>query len=46
MHPELANADDTPANPVKSDEPDEVVELVPYASTRLRITEFPTVGPC
>ena len=43
MHPELASADDTPESAVKSDEPDEVVDLVPYASMRLRITEFPTL---
>jgi len=36
-------ADDPPVSPVESTEPLTEVELVPYASTRLRITEFPVL---
>jgi hypothetical protein len=37
------SADDPPLSPVVSQEPVEVLELVPYGCTRLRITEFPTI---
>jgi DUF1680 family protein len=37
------SADDPPASPVESSEPLTDVELVPYGSTRLRITEFPVL---
>ena len=38
------SAGETPASPVASDEPLVNLELVPYACTRLRITEFPTIA--
>ncbi len=34
----------TPVSPVASREPDEAVALVPYGSTRLRISEFPVLA--
>ena len=37
------SADDTPPSPVESREPEAAVELIPYGSTRLRITELPVV---
>ena len=40
-----AMADVTPQSPVVSNEPEVEVELVPFGCTRLRITEFPTLGP-
>jgi hypothetical protein len=38
-----ANAGLTPYSPVQSAEPEEMIELVPYASARLRISEFPWI---
>jgi uncharacterized protein len=34
-----------PQSPVSSDQPLEDLTLIPYGSTDLRITEFPTLGP-
>ena len=38
------SADDPPESPANSDQPEESLELVPYACARLRITEFPVLG--
>jgi uncharacterized protein len=38
---EKNSAGETPLSPVKSDQPETQLELIPYGSTRLRITEFP-----
>lgn len=38
------SAGETPTSPVASDQPDTVLELIPYGSTRLRITEFPVIA--
>ncbi|MFB0517399.1 MAG: beta-L-arabinofuranosidase domain-containing protein [Candidatus Neomarinimicrobiota bacterium] len=38
------SADDPPVSPVTSDQPAMKLELVPYGSTRLRITEFPVIA--
>jgi hypothetical protein len=37
------SADDPPKSPVKSNQKTETLELVPYGSARLRITEFPLI---
>ena len=37
------SADDPPVSPVISDQPLTDLELIPYGSTRLRITEFPVL---
>jgi hypothetical protein len=37
------SAGDTPLSPVRSDQPVVELELIPYGSARLRITEFPTI---
>jgi hypothetical protein len=37
------SAGETPKSPAESSEPLADLELVPYGSTRLRITEFPTL---
>jgi DUF1680 family protein len=34
-------ADPVPQSPVTSDQPDETIKLIPYASAKLRITAFP-----
>ncbi len=39
------SAGDTPPSPVASAEPVVDLELIPYGSTRLRITEFPIIQP-
>jgi DUF1680 family protein len=39
------SAADTPASPVKVSGPEVKLELIPYGSTRLRITEFPVIQP-
>ena len=38
------SAGKTPPSPVTSDQPDTKLELIPYGSTRLRITEFPVIA--
>ena len=38
-------AGEIPKSPVVSEEPTVDVELIPYGSTRLRITEFPVIKP-
>ena len=37
-------ADPVPQSPVTSNEPEETITLVPYASAKLRITAFPQLG--
>lgn len=37
------SAGPTPLSPVTSEEPETTLELIPYGSTRLRITEFPVI---
>ncbi len=37
------NATPVPVSPVSTNQPETVVELIPYGCTRLRIAEFPTV---
>lgn len=37
-------ANPLPVSPVKSDEPDEDLTLIPYAAAKLRITAFPRLG--
>jgi hypothetical protein len=37
-----ANAAPVPASPVSTNQPETVVELIPYGCSRLRIAEFPT----
>ena len=37
------SAADAPQSPVSSTEPDEVLTLIPYGCTNLRLTEFPTL---
>ncbi len=39
------SAGDPPISPVKSDEATTDLELIPYGSARLRITEFPVIEP-
>ena len=39
------SAGDTPVSPAVSSEPTTDLELIPYGSTRLRITEFPVLKP-
>ncbi|WFU33679.1 glycoside hydrolase family 127 protein [Bradyrhizobium brasilense] len=38
-----ANAAPVPMSPVKTNQPETVVELIPYGCSRLRIAEFPTI---
>jgi len=38
------SAGETPVSPVVSDQPATDLELIPYGSTRLRITEFPVIA--
>ena len=42
---EDGSAATTPPSPVTSDESDEILSLIPYGCTNLRITEFPTLRP-
>jgi hypothetical protein len=37
------SAGDTPPSPVRVQTPDQSLELIPYGSTRLRISEFPVI---
>jgi hypothetical protein len=39
-----ANAAAVPVSPVNTNSPETLVELIPYGCSRLRISEFPTVG--
>lgn len=41
---QLDDSAEPPPSPVTSDEPEEIVELVPYGTTKIRVSYFPRLG--